>query len=296
MCPQVNSAEQAHAVGGRAALGHRPRRRAVSPRCPLRHRPGRRSRRARDTVFGIAQIESPEAVESVEEIAAVDGIDVAVRRPERPLVLDGHLPRLREPDVPQRHRARQRGRAQCRQGDRDLPHRVDQVAPALADGFRMIALGSDGGYMMAAAATRSPRRRDAVSSKVAGYEHSLLLSSMALWRLPSSRDRWGQLFAERGTSCAAAGETSRLPRDRRGGRTRSRGVRGTNPSGTTGRSLRRGDRLGRRRSRPGSGTPSRRATRSILAWTRSCVRGGGATSAGAVPRAPPPPISAPRRG
>ena len=31
---------------------------------------------ARDRVFGIAQIESPEAVEAVEQIAAVDGIDV----------------------------------------------------------------------------------------------------------------------------------------------------------------------------------------------------------------------------
>ena len=28
---------------------------------------------------------------------------------------------------------------------------LDQVAPALADGFRMIAIGSDGGFMMQAA-------------------------------------------------------------------------------------------------------------------------------------------------
>ena len=34
---------------------------------------------------------------------------------------------------------------------------VDQIAPALADGFRMIAIGSDGGFMMQAAAHSSRR-------------------------------------------------------------------------------------------------------------------------------------------
>ena len=37
---------------------------------------------------------------------------------------------------------------------------VEQVPAALADGFRMIALGSDGGYMMAAAKETLARARD----------------------------------------------------------------------------------------------------------------------------------------
>ena len=63
-------------MGGRAALGDRPRRSrcftAARATAPTRTRWSTRA----SGCFGIAQIESPEAVEAVEEIAAVDGIDV----------------------------------------------------------------------------------------------------------------------------------------------------------------------------------------------------------------------------
>ena len=75
MCPQVNSAEAAaawasamHYGSGRGiALFHRGARFGTDPDA---------LENARERVFGIAQIESPEAVEAVEQIAAVDGIDV----------------------------------------------------------------------------------------------------------------------------------------------------------------------------------------------------------------------------
>jgi 2-keto-3-deoxy-L-rhamnonate aldolase RhmA len=77
MCPQVNSSAAAEAwastlhygpAGSRGiAFFHRGARFGTDPE-PVE--------RARERVLGIAQIESPEAVEAVEEIAAVDGIDV----------------------------------------------------------------------------------------------------------------------------------------------------------------------------------------------------------------------------
>ena len=63
-------------MGARAALG------AAGRGVALFHRGARfgtdpdAMERARERIFGIAQIESPEAVEAVEEIAAVDGVDV----------------------------------------------------------------------------------------------------------------------------------------------------------------------------------------------------------------------------
>src|SRR5262245_60972851 len=75
MCPQVNSAAQAeawasvlhYATGRGVALFHRGARYGTDPHA---------LELARERTFGIAQIESPEAVEAVEEIAAVDGVDV----------------------------------------------------------------------------------------------------------------------------------------------------------------------------------------------------------------------------
>ena len=108
--------------------------------------------RARERTLGIAQIESPEAVEAVEEIAAVDGHRRALRRPVRPVVLDGELPEFDDPEF---RAAIERVVAAAEAAGKTAGiflTAIDQVAPALADGFRMIAIGSDGGFMMQAAA------------------------------------------------------------------------------------------------------------------------------------------------
>ena len=125
MCPQVNSAEAAEAwasalhygpSGSRGvALFHRGARFGTDPDA-IEH--------SRSRVLGIAQIESPEAVEAVEEIAAVAGRRRAVRRAERPLVLDGALPRVRPPGVPGRDRAGRRRGARRRQDRGRLPDRA----------------------------------------------------------------------------------------------------------------------------------------------------------------------------
>src|SRR6478736_3825083 len=77
MCPQVNSFEQAEAWA--SALHYGPQ---GSRGIALFHRGASYGtdsdaiEHARERTLGIAQIESPEAVEAVEEIAAVPGIDV----------------------------------------------------------------------------------------------------------------------------------------------------------------------------------------------------------------------------
>ena len=65
---------------------------------------------ARERVFGIAQIESPEAVEAVEEIAAVDGVDVLFVGPSDLSYSMGMFRQFEDPDVPHRDRARGRRR------------------------------------------------------------------------------------------------------------------------------------------------------------------------------------------
>src|SRR3954453_2641971 len=150
MCPQVNSAEQAEAWAGAlhwgtgrgVALFHRGARYGTDPGA---------MERAREQVFGIAQIESPEAVEAVEEIAAVPGVDVLFVGPSdlsysMGMFRDFANPRFRDAITRVNEAAHNAGKTT----GIFLTH-PDQVAPALADGFQMIALGSDGGYMMQAA-------------------------------------------------------------------------------------------------------------------------------------------------
>ena len=113
--------------------------------------PSRSSARAARTL-GIAQIESPEAVEAVEEIAAVDGIDVLFVGPSD---LSYSMGIFRQFDDPAFRSAIERVVAAARGAGKTAGiflTAVDQVPAALADGFRMIALGSDGGFMMQSAA------------------------------------------------------------------------------------------------------------------------------------------------
>jgi len=152
MCPQVNSAAEAEAWASALHYGP-PGSRGVA----LFHRGARFGtdpdaiENSRARVLGIAQIESPEAVEAVEEIAAVPGIDVLFVGPSD---LSYSMGRFREFDHPEFRVAIERVVAAARDAGKTAGVFLtapDQVAPALADGFRMIAIGSDGAYMMQAA-------------------------------------------------------------------------------------------------------------------------------------------------
>jgi 2-keto-3-deoxy-L-rhamnonate aldolase RhmA len=150
MCPQVNSAEAAEAwarglhygTGRGVALFHRGARFGTDPDA-MAH--------ARERVFGVAQIESPAAVEAVEQIAAVDGIDVLFVGPSD---LSHSMGRFRQFDDPEFRSAVERVVAAARAAGKTAGIFLtspDEVAAAVADGFRMIGIGSDGGYMMQAA-------------------------------------------------------------------------------------------------------------------------------------------------
>jgi 2-keto-3-deoxy-L-rhamnonate aldolase RhmA len=164
MCPQVNSAEQARewagvlhwGTGRGVALFHRGARYGTDPDAMAT---------ARDTVFGIAQIESPEAVEAVEEIAAVDGVDVLFVGPSD---LSFSMGLYRDFENPTFRDAIARVNAAARAANKATGIFLtspEQVGPALADGFRMIALGSDGGYMMQAARETLVRAREGTAGR-----------------------------------------------------------------------------------------------------------------------------------
>src|SRR3954466_13696074 len=163
MCPQVNSAAQAEAwaaglhwgTGRGVALFHRGARYGTDPEA---------MERARERVFGIAQIESPEAVEAVEEIAAVPGVDVLFVGPSDLSFAMGKFRQLEDPEFRDAiARVNEAARAAGKATGIFLTA-LDQVPAALADGFRMIALGSDGGYMMQAAGETLARARAAGTS------------------------------------------------------------------------------------------------------------------------------------
>jgi 2-keto-3-deoxy-L-rhamnonate aldolase RhmA len=150
MCPQVNSAEAAAAwaaglfweTGRGVALFHRGARYGTDPDAMAK---------SRERIFGIAQIEHPDAVEAVEEIAAVDGIDVLFVGPSD---LSYAMGRFKQFDDPEFRSAIERVVAAARNAGKTAGIFVsspDLVPQALADGFRMIALGSDSGLLMRAA-------------------------------------------------------------------------------------------------------------------------------------------------
>src|SRR4051794_2486872 len=152
MCPMVDSAEAAEAwaaglhygPGGTrgGALFHRAAGFGTDPEA-MAH--------ARERTLGIAQIESPDAVEEAEAIAAVDGIDVLFVGPSD---LSYAMGRFREFGDPAFRAAIERVVAAAEGAGKTAglflasPEGVPQ---AIADGFRMVAVGTDAGYMMAAA-------------------------------------------------------------------------------------------------------------------------------------------------
>src|SRR3954469_2873351 len=143
MCPQVNSAAQAetwasalhYGTGRGVALFHRGARYGTDPEA-LEH--------ARERVFGIAQIESPEAVEAVEEIAAVDGVDVLFVGPGDLSFAMGVFRDFEDPGF----RSAIEQVVAAAQGAAKTPGLFvtsrDAVPRAIADGFRMIGRASGG--------------------------------------------------------------------------------------------------------------------------------------------------------
>jgi 4-hydroxy-2-oxoheptanedioate aldolase len=97
----------------------------------------------------------------VEEIATVDGVDVLVVGPSD---LSYSMGMFREFDRPEFRDAISRVNEAARAAGKATGiflTDVAQVPAALVDGFRMIGLGSDGGYMMAAARDTLARARAA---------------------------------------------------------------------------------------------------------------------------------------
>jgi 2-keto-3-deoxy-L-rhamnonate aldolase RhmA len=161
MWPQINSGEQAEAWAGALhygtgrgiALFHRAARFGTDPDA---------LERARERTLGIAQIESPAAIEAVEGIAATDGIDVLFVGPSD---LSFSMGRFREFDHPEFRSAIERVVSAARDAGKAAGIFLaspDQVPAAVADGFRMIAIGSDGGFMMQAARAAVELSRRAV--------------------------------------------------------------------------------------------------------------------------------------
>jgi 2-keto-3-deoxy-L-rhamnonate aldolase RhmA len=152
MCPQVNSGAAAEAWA--AALHYAP---AGNRGVALYNRGARYGtdpdaiENARRTTLGVAQIESPEAVEEVERIAAVEGVDVLFVGPSD---LTFAMGRFRAFDDAQYRAAVERVTAAADDAGKaagiflGAPERVPE---AVADGFRMIGIGSDATMMMAGA-------------------------------------------------------------------------------------------------------------------------------------------------
>ena len=159
MCPQVSSGAAAadwaaalhYAPGGNRgiALYHRAARFGTDPDA---------LENARRTTLGVAQIESPGAVEEVERIAAVPGVDVVFIGPSD---LTFSMGIFRQFDSPQYRDAVSRVVGAARDAGKTAGIFLgspDLIPQALADGFRMIALGSDATLLMAGAKAALAKR------------------------------------------------------------------------------------------------------------------------------------------
>src|SRR4051812_2094755 len=161
MCPQINSVAQAEAWAH--ALHYGPagsRGVALFPRGARFGTDPEAMRHAAERTLGIAQIESPEAVEAVEGIAATDGIDVVFVGPSD---LSHSMGIYRRFDDARFRAAIERVVAAAEAAGKAAgiflasPAEVER---AVADGFRMIGIGSDGGYMLQAARATVAQARE----------------------------------------------------------------------------------------------------------------------------------------
>jgi 4-hydroxy-2-oxoheptanedioate aldolase len=105
--------------------------------------------RANSSLLTVLQVETVTALESVEEIAAVDGADVLF---VGPLDLSASLGIVQQFDHPEFRAAQARVVAACRKAGKAagilLPG-AEQIERAIADGFTFIGVGSDGGLVAA---------------------------------------------------------------------------------------------------------------------------------------------------
>jgi 2-keto-3-deoxy-L-rhamnonate aldolase RhmA len=176
MCPRVDSAADAqawaaalHYEGTRGvALGTRGARYGTAPD-PIAGATAR--------TLGIAQIESREAVAAAQAIAAVDGVDVLFVGPTD---LSHALGCFRRFDAPEFRTAIEQVTAAAAGAGKAAGiycAAVDDVPAALADGFRMIAIGSDGSLLahVARAATRRARAAIVETGPTSGLSGSPLV-------------------------------------------------------------------------------------------------------------------------
>ncbi len=102
---------------------------------------------ADSSLLTIVQIETPQALANVEEIAAVDGADVLFVGPLDLSIGLGIPQQLTHPDF---RAALHRVAAAAQKAGKAagiLLASADQIAPAIADGFTFLAVGSDGGMV-----------------------------------------------------------------------------------------------------------------------------------------------------
>lgn len=104
---------------------------------------------ANSNLLTVVQIETPQAVAQVEEIAAVDGVDVLFVGPLDLSVGLGIPQQYTHPDFRAAlHRVSEAAR-QANKAAGILLASSDQIAPTVADGFTFLAVGSDGGMVAA---------------------------------------------------------------------------------------------------------------------------------------------------
>ena len=152
MCPRVDSADEAAAwaaglhyapAGSRGiAMFNRGARFGTDPGA-LEH--------ARERTLGVAQIESRAAVEAIDAIAAVDGVDVLFVGPADLSHALGCFQRFEAPAYRSAIERVVGAAAGAGKTAGIFCASPDTVPAAISDGFRMIAISSDGGHMLRAA-------------------------------------------------------------------------------------------------------------------------------------------------
>jgi 2-keto-3-deoxy-L-rhamnonate aldolase RhmA len=114
-------------------------------------------KRANGEILVIVQIETPEAVQEIDDIVAVSGVDVAFIGPADLSAALGHLGDPKHPDV-QAAIARVEGAAK-RAGVAlgTISRNADEAAALYGQGYQMVTLGSDASFVAqgAAAAVKS---------------------------------------------------------------------------------------------------------------------------------------------
>ena len=102
---------------------------------------------ANESLLTIVQIETVEAVLHAEEIAQVEGVDVLFVGPLDLSVNLGIPQQLSHPDFRQAIRRVISAAKRAGKAAGTLLANADQIAPAIADGYTFIAVGSDGGLV-----------------------------------------------------------------------------------------------------------------------------------------------------